>query len=399
MPDRVKNPPHRRLRVYTFDPSLATQLDTALINQATLKVPWEQLELGPVGEYLEVVDYDPASESVYAPVDLNAPNLLAQDGHTPSEGNPQFHQQMVYAVAMMTIRNFEFALGRQSLWSPRFERGPDHKVLHDPHTGQLEVRPVRRLRIYPHALREANAYYSPEKKALLFGYFPAVLADPGENLPGGLVFTCLSQDVVAHETTHALLDGLHRYYVEPTSADALAFHEAFADIVALFQHFSQAEALRHQIARTRGDLGQQNLLGELAHQFGQAIGSHGSLRDAIGQHDPKTKQWVPHDPNPEDYARATEPHDRGAILVAASSTPSWRSIAAGSPTCCGSPPAGPAACPRARSIPTWSTAWPTRQPSRPHTSSRWRSGRWTIAPRWMSPSANISAPWSPATPT
>ena len=32
---------------------------------------------------------------------------------------------------------------------------------------------VRRLRIYAHALRERNAYYSPDKKALLFGYFPA----------------------------------------------------------------------------------------------------------------------------------------------------------------------------------------------------------------------------------
>ena len=33
-------------------------------------------------------------------------------GSTPSEGNPQFHQQMVYAVAMTTIHNFERALGR-----------------------------------------------------------------------------------------------------------------------------------------------------------------------------------------------------------------------------------------------------------------------------------------------
>ena len=32
---------------------------------------------------------------------------------------------------------------------------------------------MRRLRIYAHALRERNAYYSPDKKALLFGYFPA----------------------------------------------------------------------------------------------------------------------------------------------------------------------------------------------------------------------------------
>jgi hypothetical protein len=30
----------------------------------------------------------------------------------PSESNPQFHQQMVYAVAMTTIQNFEKALGQ-----------------------------------------------------------------------------------------------------------------------------------------------------------------------------------------------------------------------------------------------------------------------------------------------
>ena len=170
-------------------------------------------------------------------------------------------------------------------------------------------RPVLKLRIYPHALREANAYYSPEKKALLFGYFPAVLAGdnvPSENLPGGLVFTCLSHDVIAHETTHALLDGLHRYYALDTHPDSLAFHEAFADIVALFQHFSQPEALRHQIARTSGDLGKDNLLADLAHQFGQAIGNRGALRNAIGT-----------TPTPSDYESATEPHDRGSVLVSA----------------------------------------------------------------------------------
>ena len=41
-------------------------------------------------------------------------------------------------------------------------------------TGRRQLREqfVRRLRIYPHALRDRNAYYSPAKKALLFGYFP-----------------------------------------------------------------------------------------------------------------------------------------------------------------------------------------------------------------------------------
>ncbi|HJZ59698.1 MAG TPA: hypothetical protein VKE74_32440 [Gemmataceae bacterium] len=305
----VDRPAYRRLRVYTFDPSLATRLDTALINETTLSIPWEEdLLPGPVGEYLEVVDYDPASKCFYSPVHLNDRYLLAQDGVAPSEGNPQFHQQMAYAVAMTTIHNFERALGRKALWSPH--------IVRDDTGGFLSSEPVSRLRVYPHALREANAYYSPEKKALLLGYFPAILANPGENLPGGLVFTCLSHDVVAHETTHALLDGLHRYFAEPSNADVLAFHEAFADLVALFQHFTQPEALRHQIAKTQGDLASQNLLGELAHQFGQAIGNHGALRDAIGRVDSETGKWEPQVPDPEDYPVTVEPHARGAILVA-----------------------------------------------------------------------------------
>src|SRR5262245_11589741 len=106
----IDAPEVRPLRVYAFDPSLSTQMDTSLINHATLTVPWENdLRPGPVGEYIEVVDVDPASGCGYLPVDLNHPYLLARGGLDPSEGNPQFHQQMVYAVAMHTLRNFEKA--------------------------------------------------------------------------------------------------------------------------------------------------------------------------------------------------------------------------------------------------------------------------------------------------
>ena len=51
---------------------------------------------------------------------LTGRQLFAQDGLEPSEGNPKFHQQMVYAVAMNTIRHFEAALGRKALWSPHY---------------------------------------------------------------------------------------------------------------------------------------------------------------------------------------------------------------------------------------------------------------------------------------
>src|ERR1700693_5655958 len=287
----VERPPFRRLRAYAFDPSLSIELENAVINVVTMQVRWEFdpvtqkdiLQPGPVGEYLEVVDFDPASDCFYAPVDLNQPYLLAQDGLAPSEGNPQFHQQMVYAVAMTTIRNFEHALGRLAFWAPHYSIESDGQGGQT--AGEITETYVRRLRIYPHALREANAYYSPQKKALLLGYFPATSSDPRFHLPGGVVFTCLSHDVVAHETTHALLDGMHRRYEEPSNPDVLAFHEAFADIVALFQHFSLPEVLRQQIAKARGDLVSENLLAQLAQEFGQATGSHGALRDALGDYD------------------------------------------------------------------------------------------------------------------
>ena len=313
----VPPPVFRRLRGYSFDPSLSVQLDTVLVNEAVFKIHWEAaLQIGPVGEYLEIVDFDPASGCFYAPVDLNDASILAQDGLMPSESNPQFHQQMVYAVAMTTIQNFEKALGRRALWSSH------RKVLIENLPGKeakykYSDEFYQRLRIYPHALRQSNAYYSPTKKALLFGYFPASDSAPGEQFPNGIVFTCLSHDIIAHETTHALLDGMHRRFIEDSQPDTLAFHEAFADIVALFQHFSFPEVLRQQIAKTRGDLASQSLLGQLAQQFGRAIGQYGALRDAIGGFDPKENKWKPRVPNPNDYAVETEPHSRGSILVSA----------------------------------------------------------------------------------
>jgi hypothetical protein len=301
----VRTPVTRPLRVFAFDPLAGTKLETLNINETTIPVRWEDLTPGPVGDYLEVVDIDPATGVAYAPVDLNQPWPLSQGGLRPSEANPQFHQQMVYAVAMKTIDHFEKALGRVALWAPRIVRTKN----------RFESYFVRRLRIYPHALREANAYYSPDKHALLFGYFRASESEPGENLPGQTVFCCLSHDIVAHETTHALLDGLHRRFREPTNADVLGFHEAFADIVALFQHFTVPEALRDQIAKTRGDLARQSLLGQLAQQFGHGIGRYGALRDAIGRVEDGT--WKPETPTPSDLKNATEAHDRGAVLVAA----------------------------------------------------------------------------------
>jgi hypothetical protein len=290
----------RRLNGFALDPGASQSIATAMVSKTIFRVPWEKLRKGPCGEYIEVVDVDPASGCFYAPADLDDPLILAQDGHAPAEGNPQFHQQMVYAVAMTTVQTFEHALGRPAMWAD----GAGYKF-------------VRQLRIYPHALREANAYYSPAKVALLFGYFPAERDPEIGQFPGGMVFSCLSHDIIAHETSHALLDGFHPGFLEPSNDDVLAFHEAFSDIVALFQRFSFPEVLAHQITTTRGDLNEPNLMARLASEFGQAIGSRGALRDAIGKVDRTTGKWSRTKPDPTALESTFQPHDRGAILVAA----------------------------------------------------------------------------------
>jgi hypothetical protein len=299
------SPSVRRLRIFSFDPALAAQYDLAGVSGVTIEIPWEDnLKPGPRGEYIEVIDVDPGSNAAYAPVDLNAPALLATDGLQPSESDPRFHQQMCYAVAMKTIEHFERALGRKALWSShRSEQGT-----------RFTENYVPRLRIFPHALRQQNAFYSPRKKALLFGYFSSSAKD-GRSTPGTTVFTCLSHDIIAHETTHALLDGVHPRFNEPVNEDVLAFHEAFADIVALFQHFSYPGVLRDQIARTRGDLARQSVLGQLAQQFALASGRGDALRSYLGK--VVDGVWTPVKPDPTVLQQTSEPHDRGAILVAA----------------------------------------------------------------------------------
>lgn len=326
--DNFKMPPYRPLKVYAFDPTRGRTMG----NHMLINTPYERLQRGPVGKYLEVIDYDANNNCYYQPVNLDNPRVTLGNGLDPSESNPQFHQQMVYAVASEMITRFESALGRSIKWSfgAAGKGGGGRKM----RSGRKEEEEededdfAKRLRILPHAIQEANAYYSDDLGALVFGYFSASETDSGQNLPGQTIFTCLSHDIVAHETAHALVDSQKDYFMEPTSADSLAFHEAFADTVALFQHFMFKEPLQQMIRQTGGQLFQEvvrpenrpgkngplfqaqltsdNPLVGLAHQFGEAMGMRKALRSALGT-----------PPESNDLKKYFEPHKRGSVLVAA----------------------------------------------------------------------------------
>ncbi len=281
------DPRYRPLRIYTADPT-TPRLAGAV---ATVNVVYEPLRPGPIGRLFKVINEDGKHRISYRRADLDDKNVLIRDGYDPSPTDPRFHQQMVYAVCSNVYSAFRRALGRHVGWG----------------YGAQDRR--RRLIIRPHAFEDDNAYYDETRVQIDFGYFRAGQKAVGRTIPDSYVFTCLSHDIIAHEVTHALLDGLRAQFNHPSGADVIAFHEAFADLVAIFQHFSYQEAVRIALQETGGAIQDARFLTDLARQFGDATGRKAALRSAI---DVKDEQAIP-----LQYDETLEPHALGSVLVAA----------------------------------------------------------------------------------
>lgn len=306
--DFFTDKPTRELTVLAQDPSIRDDDGNPILTK--VHVPNEAIIAGPTGSRIEVIDYDVVRDIFVAP----ETTPLYED----AKGNrnkfstaailtrPAFHAQNVYALAAATLWRFEFALGRHISWS--FDSG------------------VHRLKIAPHAFAEANAFYSREDEALMFGYYAAPDAD-GKMQP---IYTCLSFDVVVHETTHAILDGLRAQLMLPATPDQGAFHEGFADIVALLSAFANEELLRHALPPEPGPKGRLLLkASQLTHDalkvsvlFGIAEqmtvnNPYGKAREQRGE---GLRRSVKEIPNGRNYQQALEHggevHDLGEILVA-----------------------------------------------------------------------------------
>jgi len=259
---------------------------------ARVPVAWEELVGGPTGHRVQVVDYDATTRTMYDPAELVADGSEYVPTDAEIVDDPTFHARNVYALVMTTIGRFEFALGRRVSW---YFRG-------------------HQLKVAPHAFEEMNAFYSREAEALVFGYFGP---------PTGRSYLCLSHDIVVHETTHALVDGLRSRFMAPSSPDQAAFHEGFADIVALLSVFALREVMdvlvdREHVARngliprdavTREKIMDSWLLG-LADDMQEESGGArvNALRRSVKlAPDKKILDLVPFE----------EPHRRGEVLVAA----------------------------------------------------------------------------------
>jgi hypothetical protein len=286
---RARPPSTRRATIVAQDPSIQRN---GRIVTSEIDIPAELLEPGPTGYRVMVVDYDASNNVLYQPADAgdDAAPLVVSDDPGVLLADPAQHALNAYAIVMRILSRFEFALGRRVAW------GFGGHQLH----------------VSPHAFAEANAFYAREHRALLLGYF--------QGKSGARVYTCLAHDIVAHETAHALLDGLRRRYLEPSSPDQAAFHEGFADVVALLSVFALKDVVAAVLTEDNGPLIASNALTEeflkisvlfgLADQMGQELSAvHGKpLRSSIKMTAGRDYMSDP---------AYQEEHRRGEILVAA----------------------------------------------------------------------------------
>jgi hypothetical protein len=284
----------RQWTILAQDPAVTHRNGDALTTQVS--IPAERLEPGPRGHRVHVVDFDASIDQFYRsrPGEPHDDPYVRITDIDRLVADPHFHQQNAYAIVMATLGDFEAALGRPVSWG--FDE-PGHQ-----------------LKVAPHAFADANAFYSRASESLSFGYFPG--------RRGNTVFSCLSHDVIAHETTHALLDGLRSFYMHPASADQAGFHEGLSDIVALLSVLKSSELVEHSLAQVTDRSNQikaadltferlaNNVLLKLAEQMGA------ELSQVRGE---ALRQSVQISPSPKYIAleEFEEPHRRGEILVAA----------------------------------------------------------------------------------
>jgi hypothetical protein len=210
------------MTIIAQDPLTVTAGKPARILTSKVKIPKETLAAGPRSHRFFVVDYDLSEGQAHRPAKLTYAKDKFKDrfdrkaiSNATLKNSHAFHAQNVFAIATRTLRLFEYYLGRRVPWA------------FDSHE----------LFLVPNAQLQGNAYYDHKAQAVLFGYVKS---------REGVVRTCLSHDIVAHEVTHAILDGLRPSYLQPGLPDQPALHEAFADLVALLSVFEIKDVLQNQ---------------------------------------------------------------------------------------------------------------------------------------------------------
>lgn len=144
------------------------------------------------------------------------------------------------------------------------------------------------LQVNPVAGVDLNAYY--DRFSLKFFYY---------RYKGKNTYFGDSADIVTHELGHAILDALRPDFWSVSSLEIWSFHEAFSDIVALFNMMNYDLAIVDTIAKTNNNLLLSNNISKLAEEVGvlirQVTRDGAYLPDAL--RDPSVEIFKYVDPN------------------------------------------------------------------------------------------------------
>ncbi len=227
-------------KIFVQDPFVARQHEEeGVLGLEEIQLDWEPgIDDGPTNSRIAVVDYNINTGVIAKPVQWDRQTKQFIGADDPKSF--QFHQVNVWAIIQNILAFFEDSrvMGRPIPW------GFDGN----------------RLIVLPHASIEKNAYYSRKSKCLQFCFF----IHEGEP-----VYTCLSHDIIAHETGHAILDGIRPYYFELSSIQTAGFHEFIADLTAILSALS-ATQVRHAIAdASQGDIWNSQVISDLGEEFAE----------------------------------------------------------------------------------------------------------------------------------
>jgi hypothetical protein len=255
---------------------------------------------GPVAKRVAVLDFDPESGELVRGARFQPPSARRKLGRykvSRVDGDwdiyaLDFIQASVFATVLRTMYMFEEpdTLGRKLVWA--FD--------------------APQLLLVPRAGEWANAFYERASHSLQLFYFTV---DGGQ-----VVYTALSRDIVAHETGHAILDGIAPDLYNAITPQSLALHEAVADLSALMMALRSGELRRKVLSKTGGSIKNSTAFSSVAEEFGRALdreGHGGYLRSLLNERtlDPNDTSVDPFGtPN---HVTRDEPHALSEVLTGA----------------------------------------------------------------------------------
>ncbi len=224
------------------------------------------------------------------------PKVDEQGNMLYSPEDPRFDGPNAYFIANQTLEMAEKYAGRSIPWGFSNELSRDQLIIH------------------PHLLKdEANAFYSSETGSVNLSHYV--------NREGATERTASQADVVAHETGHAILDGMRPTWLHSMSVASGGFHESFGDMMSILRALNEDSVLAELKQETGGQLLIPNIVSSVGEQIGNTIygaKSKGSLRQAINDTKYSDAAFLPFMDRTGEYAGlGTECHAYSKLFTAA----------------------------------------------------------------------------------